>query len=95
MYLNFKEIKEKLTVEEVLNELNINHLKFKSESYSGFCPIHKGKNKNAFHFNKSKKIFNCFTKCGGGNILDFIMKYKNISIYEAGLIGLNIVKEKK
>ena len=90
MYLNFKEIKKFLEVADVLDYFQIDTLKYKNGSYSGSCPIHKGKNPNAFHFNERKKIFNCFTKCGGGNVLDFIMKYKKVSIYEAGLIAFKI-----
>ena len=91
MYLNFKEIKNILTVEDILDYFQISNLKYKNGNYSGSCPIHGGKNPNAFHFSSKKKIFNCFTKCGGGNILDFIIKYKNVSVYEAGLIAYKIL----
>ncbi len=91
-YLNFQEIKNNLCVEDVLNYFDIKNLKLKNLNYSGVCPLHKGENPNSFHFHKYKKIYNCFTQCGGGNILDFIMKYKGVSIYEAGLIALEIMR---
>jgi DNA primase len=91
LYLNYREIKKYLTVCDVLSFFKINNLKLKNSNFSGPCPIHGGSNPNAFHFHKHKKIFNCFTQCGGGNILDFIMKYKNVSVYDAGLIALEIL----
>ena len=91
-YLNFNEIKNNLTVKDVLIFFEIKNLKLKNLNYSGPCPLHNGSNPNAFHFCKRKKIFNCFTRCGGGNILDFIMTYKNVTVYEAGLIALDILR---
>ena len=91
-YLNFYEIKTFLTVEDALLFFEIKNLKFKNYYYSGACPLHKGSNPNAFHFCSRKKVYNCFTRCGDGNILKFIMKYKKISVYKAGLIALEIIR---
>ncbi len=91
MYINFKKIKDNLEVDSVINYFNLDGLTKKYGSYHGSCPIHKGDNSNAFHFSIEKKIFNCFTSCGGGNILDFISMYCNVPIYEAGKIGLKII----
>lgn len=91
-YLNFNEIKNILSVDAILLFFEIKNLKLKNYNYSGPCPLHNGTNPNAFHFSRQKKLFNCFTNCGGGDILDFIMKYKKVSIYEAGLIALKIMR---
>lgn len=92
MYINFKLLKHKLDVASVIRYLGIKTLTLKNNSYTGRCPIHNGDNSNAFHFNVDKKIYNCFTHCGGGNILDFIAKFKQVNIMTAGEIGLDILK---
>ena len=94
MYIDFKLLKQKLEVENVLDYFSIQNLKFRNGAFCGPCPIHKGDNTTAFHFNVSKKIFHCWTKCGGGNILDFIAKLKNLDIYHAGLLAVEIIGEK-
>lgn len=91
MYLDFRMIKEKLEVVSVINYFKLEGLTIKNGSYQGSCPIHKGDNHTAFRFSIEKKIYNCFTRCGGGNILDFICNYCKVPIYEAGNIGLNII----
>ncbi len=91
MYIDFKILKQKLEVKSVLNFFGIDNLKLKNGSYSGICPIHRGDNSTAFHFDTNKKIFHCWTKCGGGNILDFIAKFKKVDIYQAAVIGIDII----
>lgn len=90
MYIDFKLLKQKLEVKTTLDYFGITNLKFNNNYFYGSCPIHGGDNLTAFHFNTHKKIFNCFTKCGGGNILDFIVKFKKISVYQAALLALDI-----
>jgi len=91
MYIDFRMIKERLDVVSVINFFQLDGLTEQYGSYHGPCPIHRGNNPTAFRFSIDKKIFNCFTRCGGGNILDFISKYCSVSIYEAGKIGLKII----
>jgi DNA primase len=50
----------------------------------GPCPIHGGKNGTSFNVDVTKNVFHCFSECGGGNILDFVMKLEDCSIREAG-----------
>ena len=94
MFIDFKRLKLKLEVKNVLDFFKINNLKYKNGAFSGTCPIHKGDNSTAFHFNEKKKVFNCWTKCGGGNILDFIAKFNNISIHQAAVIAVDIINDK-
>ncbi len=92
MYLDFRIIKETLEVDSIIEYFQLDGLTKKYGSYHGSCPIHKGDNPTAFRFSIEKKIYNCFTRCGGGNILDFISRYCNVPIYEAGKIGINIIE---
>lgn len=94
MYHNYRNIKRSLEVAKVLDYFQIKNLTYRNGSYCGPCPIHMGDNKTAFHFNIEKKIFNCFTHCGGGNVLDFIAKYRDVSIYNAARIALKIINYK-
>lgn len=91
MYIDFKLLKQQLEVENVLNYFDIKTLKRYNGSFAGRCPLHPGDNPTAFHFNIDRKIFNCFTHCGGGNILDFIAKFKKVSIHQAALIAHDIL----
>jgi DNA primase len=51
----------------------------------GACPIHRGDNLNAFHVDRERNLFNCFTHCGGGSVIDFVMKKEKLSCYHAAL----------
>jgi DNA primase len=50
----------------------------------GPCPIHRGKNGTSFNVDTEKNVFHCFSECGGGNVLDLVMKIERCSIREAG-----------
>ena len=91
MYIDFKLLKERLDVQSVIKYFSISNLRQSSDALVGPCPIHKGDNNKAFRFDIRKKIYHCFTHCGGGNILDFIGKMKNSDIYHSALIGNEIL----
>ena len=50
----------------------------------GPCPIHGGKNGTSFNVDVDKNVFHCFSHCGGGNVLDLVMKIESCSIRDAG-----------
>ena len=57
-------------------------LKRSGRNYMGLCPFHREKTPS-FSVSPEKQIFHCFG-CGvGGNIFTFLMKYENITFYEA------------
>ncbi len=93
MYIDFKLLKERLDVESVIKYFSISNLIQSSDALVGPCPIHKGDNNKAFRFDIRKKIYHCFTHCGGGNILDFIGKMKKLDIYHSAIIGNEILGE--
>ncbi len=43
-------------------------------------------NENAFHVDTQKNVFNCFSHCGGGNVIDLVARIEDCSFREAALI---------
>jgi len=83
--IDFKAIKLVLNMGQVLEHYGLlDQFKRSGDSLTGPCPIHKGSNPTQFRVSLSKNIWNCFSKCkAGGNVLDFIAKMENVSIYAA------------
>jgi DNA primase len=90
-WVDYKEIKEKISIEQVLKRYGV-ELKKSGKNLVGCCPIHKGTNPRQFSVNPEKNIFNCFGDCKtGGNVMDFValMEFGNKeakSIREAALL---------
>jgi DNA primase len=86
-FVDFKAIKEAITMEQVLEHYGIlDRFKRGTDSLSGPCPIHKGSNPTQFRVSLSKNIWNCFSECKhGGNVLDFIARMDDVSIHAAAL----------
>jgi DNA primase len=86
-WIDFKELKQRVTMEMVLKHYGLwEKLKKSGSNLVSCCPIHKGSNSRQFSVDPEKNIFNCFGNCkSGGNVLDFVSKMEGISIREAGL----------
>jgi len=88
MKIDYDKIKLMLPVKKVLNvyglDKELTETKYK---LYGKCPIHRGDNPSAFHVDLDKNLWNCFTRCGGGSVIDLLMNIENIDVYQAGLIG--------
>ncbi|QJC37757.1 DNA primase [Enterobacteriaceae endosymbiont of Donacia bicoloricornis] len=80
----------------IKNKIN---LKKKGKNFFGICPFHLEKNPS-FVVSSSKQLYHCFG-CGiHGNIIDFIMKYDNLSFLEsiesiANLFNIPIIYNNK
>jgi DNA primase len=85
-WIDFTELKHRVSIRDVLTRYG--YLARLSEKkpgkLAGACPIHGGKNSTSFQVDTEKNIFNCFSQCGGGNILDLVMKIEKCGIREAG-----------
>ncbi|MEE2694878.1 MAG: DNA primase, partial [Pseudomonadota bacterium] len=86
-------IHSKNSVNEFLNEINIKvrlsdfigqyvQLVERGNSYVGKCPFHNEKTPS-FNVNNDKALFYCFGCKTGGNIINFITKFNNLSFKEA------------
>lgn len=83
-WVDFKEIKSRVTMEMVLSHYSVNWLKKKKGYLVGKCPIHKGDNNTAFNVSVSKNNWHCFTGCkssgrkSGGNVIDFVVAMEGL-----------------
>ena len=86
-WIDFTALKRQVSIKDVLARYGLLaglHEK-KPGRLVGPCPIHGGKNGTSFNVDLEKNVFHCFSQCGGGNVLDLVMKLeKNPSIREAG-----------
>jgi len=79
----------KSTLDDLLSRINIidiisQHVKLRrtGKNYIGLCPFHKEKSPS-FTVSLEKQIFYCFGCHEGGNAINFLMKYENLSFQEA------------
>lgn len=70
---------------QILDYYGVQLKKKGKQGLYGCCPIHNGDNQNAFHVDLEKNLFHCFSHCGGGSIIDFVMKKEQLSFYKAAL----------
>ena len=57
-------------------------LRKQGERYIGLCPFHEDKTK-IFSVNQSTQTYYCLGCGAGGNVITFIMEYKNCTLSEA------------
>ncbi|NLW34231.1 DNA primase [Syntrophorhabdus aromaticivorans] len=79
----------KATVEDLLARINIldivsQHVKLRraGKNFVGSCPFHKEKTPS-FTVSLEKQIYYCFGCHEGGNAINFLMKYENLTFQEA------------
>ena len=85
-WIDFAELKRQVSIRDILSRYGIlDGLREKKPGrLVGACPIHGGKNGTSFNVDTAKNVFHCFSQCGGGNVLDLVMKLEDCSIREAG-----------
>jgi DNA primase len=91
-YLDFKAIKARVTMADVLGRYGINLVRMNATSLKGTCPLpsHSSKSKNTFFVNVAKSVWYCHSdSCknngnrAGGNVIDFVAAMEHCSAYEA------------
>jgi len=91
-YLNFKEIKARVTMTEVLAAYGVNLNRMNQNSLKGTCPLptHSSGSKNTFFVNEAKSVWYCHSdSCkkngqrAGGNVIDFVALKEQCSVYAA------------
>lgn len=73
-------IKEENDIVDVISE-NVK-LKKSGRNFSGLCPFHNEKSPS-FSVSQDKQIYKCFGCGEAGNVISFVMKYKNLSFVDA------------
>jgi len=86
-WVDFKEIRERVTLEQVLFEYyTFEGLTRAGTKVVGPCPIHGGDSPRAFHADLDKNVWHCFTRCKkGGNQIDFVAAKEGVTVREAAL----------
>lgn len=85
-WVDFKLVKEAVTMEMVLEHYQINWLRKTGDNLRGKCPIHEAaEGERAFHVSLAKNVFNCFSCKAKGNVLDFVAAKEEVSVREAAL----------
>jgi DNA primase len=87
-WVDYKEIKEKVTLGMVLTRYGLlSEMKSSGNGLTGCCPIHKGSNPRQFVADLKRNIFHCFGDCkGGGNVLDFVARMESVAVRQAALL---------
>lgn len=89
---DYERIKRELPVERVLHEYGmLQDLKRSGTRLVGSCPIHNGDNPRAFNVSLEKNLWNCFTHCGGGSVIDLLMAVEHVNAREAARIGSDLL----
>ncbi len=86
-WVDFKTVKERVTIQMVLDHYSVGGLTKSGNELRGKCPIHRGSNKKHFTASVNKNIFKCFfAQCGAhGNVLDLVAAMEQCSVREAAL----------
>lgn len=75
-----EELRTRLDIVDLISDYI--EIKRAGQNYKGLCPFHSEKTPS-FMVSPDKQIFHCFG-CGvGGNIVNFVMKYENLSFHES------------
>jgi hypothetical protein len=84
-YIDFAELKAKVSITDVLSMLNIDLQRFKQhgDQLRGACPIHGGDNPRGFVITPAKGLWFCFSGCGGGDVIALVAKVRRLSTKDA------------
>ena len=75
-----KDLKKQVGIGRVLEAYNLcRRLKHHGDQLVGPCPLHGGDNPTAFRVHLTRGLWNCFTACAGGDIVDLIRVIEDMS----------------
>ena len=84
-WVDFRLVKQRVSMQMVLNHYHINGLRKTGDELRGACPIHKGEGTRTFQVNVNKNAFQCFSCKAHGNVLDFVASLESCTVREAAL----------
>ena len=91
-FLDFKEIKQRVAIADVLPRYQVNLVRVNQTTLKGTCPLpsHSSGSKNTFFVNVAKSVWYCHSdSCkkngnrAGGNVIDFVAAMEQCSAYAA------------
>jgi DNA primase len=75
-----KDLKKQVGIGQVLEVYNLcGRLKHHGDHLLGPCPLHGGDNPTAFRVHLARGLWNCFTACGDGDLVDLICTIEKCS----------------
>ena len=82
--LNFRQLKAEVPIGRVLSAYALDRdLRGRGDQLHGPCPLHGGDNSTAFRVHLRRGVWNCFTACGGGDIVELIRRLEGCSYAQA------------
>jgi DNA primase len=94
--LSFKDLKQHISIEQVLRHYNFfEGLTLRGKSHRGQCPFCEAADGNPFSVSLEKNCYQCFSCNASGNILDFVVRWEDVGIREAGQILTKNFVDKK
>jgi len=91
-FVDFKEIKQRVSITDVLPRYQVNLVRVNQTALKGTCPLpsHSSGSKNTFFVNVAKSVWYCHSdSCkkngnrAGGNVIDFVAAMEQCSAYAA------------
>jgi DNA primase len=91
-FLDFKEIKQRVSIADILARYRVNLVRVNQTALKGTCPLpsHSSGSKNTFFVNVAKSVWYCHSdSCkknghrAGGNVIDFVAVMEQCSAYSA------------
>ena len=82
MVTNSNELLSAIDIVDLLTFCAVD-LKQIGKEFHAPCPFHRGKSKTVFSVNREKKVWYCFKCKRGGNMIKFLMIFKNCSYSHA------------
>ena len=77
------ELRRLVSIEQVLERRGLSsRLKRRGHRLVGPCPVHGGDNPTAFVADCRRDLWNCFTACGGGDVVELIRVLDRVSYAE-------------
>lgn len=90
LWIDFRQLKETITLHQVIEHYSIQLTQKADGSLIGICPLHEGAdNPTAFRISADGRAWHCFTRCTepqGGNVLDFVMRKEKVGLRQAGVM---------
>ena len=75
-------IKSQVTVEDLCRDYGIELTRMGPDNLMGRCPFHDDQTPS-FGVTPSKNLWNCLAGCGGGDVIELVMRKQNVSFRQA------------
>jgi DNA primase len=91
--LDFHTLKQRVSLERVLQSYGLlTNIPRRGHRLAGPCPIHRGDNPTAFRADLDRNLWNCFTVCGGGDVVDLVRAVEHCDHAAAARILAGLVQ---